>query len=326
LTLSLATTLGDLTEVGAPAATTAATILAAAAALGIRLDSELATTMGARAESNRGRYFSVSPDMVVALHGQPSVLTRIMDGSPVPEDPVRLPSGVQFLGIDFGTRQEDAESRFDHARTCAAIGQVLIDRILRHESPDVRQVKGRPTPVSVADYVEKVRDRIPTKLKGADFLALYPDARSLIPSLDPAGVYKVRSRTEHPIYEFARCRQFLECLHRACRNGDMEALIQAGELMYSSHWSYGQRCALGSAEADFVVSHLRRLGPQSGIFGAKMSGIGCGGVVVVFARSKEKSEAAIESTLQLHEKKFGRKARALFDSSPGGWLTGARRV
>src|SRR5207247_1592661 len=56
-----------------------------------------------------------------------------------------------------------------------------------------------------------------------------------------------------------------------------------GELMYQSHWSYTE-CGLGCEATDALVDLVRAEGAASGLFGAKVSGGGAGGTVVVLGR------------------------------------------
>ena len=56
-----------------------------------------------------------------------------------------------------------------------------------------------------------------------------------------------------------------------------------GELMYESHASYGA-CGLGSGGTDLLVKLVRESGLATGLYGAKITGGGSGGVVAVLAR------------------------------------------
>ena len=53
-----------------------------------------------------------------------------------------------------------------------------------------------------------------------------------------------------------------------------------GALMGASHRGYST-IGLGAAETDAMVEAVRRRGPAQGFYGARVSGGGCGGTVVV---------------------------------------------
>ena len=52
--------------------------------------------------------------------------------------------------------------------------------------------------------------------------------------------------------------------------------------MYGAHESYRKNCRLSVSEVDFLVEAVRKRGPASGLFGAKITGGGTGGTVAVF--------------------------------------------
>ena len=103
-------------------------------------------------------------------------------------------------------------------------------------------------------------------------------------------------------------------------------LVEAGELMYASQWSYGQRCGLGGVETDFLVSTLREQGIDHGIYGAKITGRGCGAMVAVLMQATEQAQAATDSAVRATATKFGLEPLILRGSSPGALLGGVQTV
>ena len=84
--------------------------------------------------------------------------------------------------------------------------------------------------------------------------------------------------TRHPIYENVRVSDFAKLL--ASPEPNLENLW---ELMYASHEGYSA-CGLGMDETDLLVG-LVRSSPH--LFGAKVTGAGSGGTVVVLCRKGE---------------------------------------
>ena len=57
-----------------------------------------------------------------------------------------------------------------------------------------------------------------------------------------------------------------------------------GELMSAAHDSYSA-CGIGSDGTDLLVELVREAGPQSGLYGAKITGGGSGGTVAILGRA-----------------------------------------
>jgi L-arabinokinase len=96
--------------------------------------------------------------------------------------------------------------------------------------------------------------------------------------------------------------------------------------MNASHWSYGQRCGLGSIETDLLVNLIRRHGAEADVFGAKTSGRGCGGVVAVLLKSTEQALSAIDAAMTEYTSRTGHTPKLLRGSTPGALVSGAKRT
>jgi L-arabinokinase len=224
-------------------------------------------------------------------------------------EPIRLPDQAMIVGIHCGVRHPEAARKYAHARTTALMGREIIRRL--RDARAREQWDGMLASISVTEYVEHLRDRLPTKLTGQHFLDCCGPLADEDATIDPQGTYKIRSRAEHHIYEDGRVRQFAERVSRAARTGQEQSLADAGELMYASHWSYGQRCGLGSIESDLLVNLLRQAGPSAGIFGARVSGRGAGGTVVALARRTPEAVEAIRTAVEVYQRKTRHAAHML---------------
>ncbi len=236
-----------------------------------------------------------------------------------------MPEGTVLVAINCGARHRAAERKFHEARVAAFMGRRIIERLLAAQGRH-SDWGGYLARVSVSDYVDTFRDRLPTKMKGKDFLERFGQTGDSLTSVDEEKVYKIRSRTEHHIYENARVRQFAERLARTRRTGEQGPLLEAGELMFASHWSYGQRCGLGSIETDKLVNCLRTRGPRQGIFGAKISGVGAGGTVVVLMSATDAAHRAVHESLTEYTQTTGCDTRLQIGSSDGVTSYGVRQV
>jgi galactokinase len=180
--------------------------------------------------------------------------------------------------------------------------------------------------ISVPEYVAKLRDRLPTRIKGRAFVEKLGHLPECATPIVGEAVYKVRSRTEHHIYENARAHQFVERLSRWSRTGERDALLGAGELMYASHWSCGQRCGLGDIATDRLVNALRHRGAGEGIFGARISGCGAGGTVAVLMADAPAARRTVAEVLAEYEAGTGLRTRLLAGSSDGALTYGVHEA
>ena len=92
--------------------------------------------------------------------------------------------------------------------------------------------------------------------------------------------------------------------------------------MYQSHASMSA-CGLGSDGTDLLVELVQRAGPESGLYGAKITGGGGGGVVAVLGRRGRDRE--VEQLAAEYARRTGRPARLFGGSSPGAVRFGTAR-
>ena len=121
---------------------------------------------------------------------------------------------------------------------------------------------------------------LPELLLGADFLRLRDGIDDPVSAVEPAVVYPVRAATLFPLEEQVRVRRFMELLEQPTGDDNVRLL---GDLMAKSHAGYS-RCGLGVPRTDELVEAVRRVGWENGLIGARVSGGGSGGTVVVLGR------------------------------------------
>lgn len=102
--------------------------------------------------------------------------------------------------------------------------------------------------------------------------------------------------------------------------GPLEVL---GELMFQSHGSYS-RCGLGSAGTNRLVSLVREhmaasraAGRSPALFGAKITGGGCGGTVCVLGLAGPAGQAALDSIVAAYAAETGHLPKVFGGSSMG---------
>ena len=311
---------------GAPAAQTAAVLWAFNQMLDSQLEPLRCAQLASEGQNRLWQRAQGLADTAAVLLGKPSRILQLHGQTGQVLGYLPLPPQVALTGIDSGARIHGAHDKYMSVRTASFMGCHIIRRILEARSPAGLSWQGHLSQLTVNDYVERLRDRLPTKIKGRDYLERLGPIDDPLTEVDPEAVYKVRSRTEHHIYENARARRFIERLSRALRTSDRQTLIDTGELMYASHWSYGQRCGLGSVETDRLVNLLRHAGPPADIFGARVSAHGAGGTVVVLHGDTDRAREAIRQAVEQYADQTSCQPHLLTGTSPGACDWGVREL
>ena len=220
----------------------------------------------------------------ICLHPQPTC------------EPLPMPPGVTIVAVRTSLNRPVSAERLVDTRLCAEMGHRVLQAALNGDGRALRL--DRLAAITPTEFVERYRDYIPSRITGKQFVAKFGDFRGVNgESIAPTDVFKIRSRAEHHIYENRRVHEFATAINRARRANSLEPLVAAGELMYASHWSHSQRCGIGGVETDRMVSSLRRRGPADGLYGAKVTGGGLGGEMVVLMRDDPHSHAALASAI-----------------------------
>lgn len=136
----------------------------------------------------------------------------------------------------------------------------------------------------------------------------------------PASLYPLRASSGHAVHEHFRVRTFAALL--GCSPGD-EQLALLGQLMHQSHESYS-KVGLGCGGTDRLVRLVEEAGPAKGLFGAKISGGGSGGTVVVLGRPD--AGPAVEEIAAAYARETGHTPHIFRGSSLGAAAFGVLRV
>jgi L-arabinokinase len=132
--------------------------------------------------------------------------------------------------------------------------------------------------------------RLPEELSGHQYLQLGQTHVDPFTQIRPEVMYQVRACARHAVEENQRVRLFVELARAGV------GFEQMGELMYQSHYSYTE-CGLGCESTDLIVSLVCEEGAASGLYGAKISGAGAGGTVVILGK-----EDAADALLRVVER------------------------
>lgn len=285
---------------GSSAAVEVAVLRATAACLGAARESRELALLAQRAE----QIFAGAPcgvmDQMTVMHGQEGELLALLCRPAEIVASVPLPRTLAAWAIDSGLRHAVSGDAYRRVRCATFMGYALLEPAADHLAELER---------------DDVNVRLlPQRMLGADFLQLREGITDPVSAVEPAVEYPVRAATLFPLEEHARAREFLALLDEEL---DDAAFRRIGELMYESHAGYS-RCGLGVPRTDEIVEAVREAGVREGLIGARVSGGGSGGAVVVLGHPEaEPRVRAIAESLG---------AGLVGGSSPGAARFGVRVV
>ena len=269
-------------------------------------------------------------DQVASHLGQKDTLLRMLCQPHEIEEPVRFPDGVKAIGLNTNVKHSVAGGAYGRTRAAAFMGHTLIlDEVRRLASEAGKTMLADPTGGYLAnlptdDYRAFFRPKLPEYLNGQAFLDEHPNHGDPATTLDLDVEYMIQAACDHHVLDVQRVRRFAEFLVRA-KDDRTRALRSAGHLMYASHKSYTDKAGLGAPEADLLVTLIKQH-ESAGLYGARITGGGCGGTVAVLMDDTDAARDAVETICNEYEQKFGTKPGRLSGSSPGAAEVGTHVV
>lgn len=317
--------------VASSAAVEVATLLAVAAAHGVRLKP---TQVPALAQVVENRVAGVPcgiMDQITACFGVSGAVLPIDCQAGKPLDPLPLPTGVELAGIDSGVRHDVGGDAYRTVRIGAAMGYRMIADLLKLGAKPAGSDKvvihdpvlgGFLTNMGPSEFERKFAPRLPDRIDGKNFLDCFGGIVDREVKVDPAQEYQVRAAAAFPVYENFRARLFQTLLGDPSAAG-RDGLWLMGELMLASHDGYS-RSGLGHPGTDRLVELAMAEGPAQGIFGAKASGGGSGGTVVILHDRRGKT--ALSRIAAEYGRQTGKTPFLVQGASAGAMAFGVHQV
>lgn len=215
-------------------------------------------------------------DQLASANGVRGALLPILCRPDVLAAPVKLPAGVIAVGWPSGVKHAVSASPYATARAGAFMGKKLIEH-------GAKRKLAHATELAPSELRSLPADVLPEKITGRAFLARCGGVDDPLSKIEPAQTYAVRAAVAFPIEENFRSAT-AEALLRGINAQNREATLRAlGELLFQSHAGYSS-IGLGCPETDEMVEAVRAAGPARGFYGARVSGGGSGGTVVVLLK------------------------------------------
>ncbi|MGD0767006.1 MAG: hypothetical protein ABSB42_02160 [Tepidisphaeraceae bacterium] len=306
--------------IGSSAAVEIGTLACLNAYLGLSLSAKRIAELGQMAENHVVGAPCGIMDQIAITSGRKGKLTHILcrPGSIVGE--VEIPPGAGFVGINSMVRHSVGASPYADTRIGAFIGKKIINdnRALAGAAPLSYLAE-----LSVDELNAKFAKLLPNTIIGSEFVKKHRTHGDPVTTIQPDAEYRVAGPTRHPIEENERVLKFIDAL-RSADEGDDKSLVTAGELMYASHDSYKNNCNLSVEEVDFLIDAVRKRGPASGLYGAKITGGGTGGTVAVFGKLDALREQIPQIATE-YSRRVGVMPDIFEGTSSGAMEFGARR-
>jgi len=306
--------------IASSAAVEIGTLCALDACLGLGVGAARIARLGQMAENRVVGAPCGIMDQIAIASGRQGQLLHILCRPGAVSGTVSVPPGTGFIGINSMVRHSVGGSPYSDTRIGAFMGKRIINA-LRAEGG--RSALAYLTEISTHELRAEYLGTIPETMVGSEFLARYRTHDDPVTTIQPDATYRVAGPTRHPVEENERVLRFMDAL-RAAAAGDEAELVTAGEMMYGAHESYRDNCRLSVPEVDFLVEAVRKRGPGSGLFGAKITGGGTGGTVAVFGRLDALKEH-IPQIANDYSRLVGAMPDIFEGTSPGSGEFGARR-
>jgi galactokinase len=216
-------------------------------------------------------------DQMTSVFGKAESLLSLLCQPAQLQPALPVPPEITFWGLDSGETHSVGGASYEAVRAGAFMGFRII-------ASDGDHWDGYLANVTPADFDRDFVHRLPEEMSGEEFVARYSATSDAITRVIPARTYKIRRPTAHPVYEHHRVKAFRDLMLGPRGPSGEEQWTSLGELMYESHASYSA-CGLGSRGTDTIVEFVRAEGPAMGLYGARITGGGCGGTVAILGRA-----------------------------------------
>jgi galactokinase len=244
-------------------------------------------------------------DQMTSMCGLSHTLLALLCQPAELHPPVPVPEDIAFWGLESGERHAVKGSDYTSVRTATFMGH----RILASSNDiSIGDYLANVTPV---EFAREIVSLLPEKMTGAEFLARYSGTSDTVTTVEPSRIYDIRQATAHPVFENYRVHEFRRLL-LGSTGADQRS--QLGQLMDQSHESYSA-CGLGSTGTDLIVRLVREAGPECGLYGARITGGGSGGTVVILGRTD--AGRSIDGIAEKYQGMTGYCPHVFSGSSPG---------
>jgi L-arabinokinase len=215
-------------------------------------------------------------DQLTCAYGTPGLLLPIICRPDELLESVPLPQDMAVVGWPSGIKHAVSDSPYGTARTAAFMGLKIASRVLNRNWNYASEI-------APSLFHKKLAKALPETMSGKNFSEEFEGVEDPLCEIVDGRIYPIKAAFSFPILENDRCLRTVDLLRELANKTDEEKLKEIGECLYASHNGYSAM-GLGCPETDRMVEAVRKLGPSKGFFGARITGGGSGGTVVVFLK------------------------------------------
>lgn len=245
-------------------------------------------------------------DQLACYHGRPGEFLPIICRPDRLLPRVKIPKGMHFVGIDSGVRHSVGGASYGDVRAAAFMGYSIIAQAEGASRNMLKQARktgdrsrlpheGYLTNINPSLWRSRYAEMVPERITGAAFNKKHGESIDDAAPIDPKTNYYPRVCAGHPVFEQHRVEAFYHTLRGMdslrSRKDRETAMGLLGEWMMQSHESYSA-CGLGCQATDELVERARQAGVEEGVYGAKITGGGSGGVVCILSAGRKGLAAA----------------------------------
>lgn len=247
---------------------------------------------------------------------------------------IAIPPGISFCAIDSGVRHAVSGASYTDVRAAAFMAYTIIALYEGSSISELQEARdsnnwtnipfnGFLANISPSVFDNVFRKILPHEMLGKNFIENFGVSIDAVTEIVPDKIYQLRVCAEHPVRENFRIHLFTSLLqHFSKQKNKKDTLELAGELMFQSHAGYSA-IGLGNEYTDEIVARVRAAGPSKNVFGARITGGGSGGTVVVLCYGKEGRQTA-KKIFEEYRKARGIKSFFFSGSSEGALLVNGK--
>jgi hypothetical protein len=218
------------------------------------------------------------------------------------------PLGAHLVAIDTGYPAPHHAALPEQVAVAAHMAYRLALEFLGLEVRDIRRGhvaiiddpwEGKPYRLPPSLWDGALRHRVPESMFGDAFGQVYTGIVDPSFRIDRGTSYPLRAALTFATGEFFRARLWRTLATAATSRDDYQLL---GEILFQSH-AAAERCGLSPEPANVLVNLALQQGEEWGIQGARLSGYGGGGSVIVLARDRD--AAGIEALCDAYREETG---------------------
>jgi galactokinase len=232
-------------------------------------------------------------DQMACFYGRKNYLTPLTCSlPPLMGRCIEVPKfALCIYGIDSTIKHKNTEGKYGRVRAAAFMGKTIIEqeKLVNFNFKSLCSLNRKfCNSEELHSFLENL---LPEMMKGKDFLEIYGNDHGdlLTAPIKEEVFYPVRPSTMHALHEDVRVREFEQILIKG-KVTELEAK-KLGRLMLDSHLSYS-RCSMGSKATDLLVELLSDIA-----YGSRISGGGCGGLVVSLIQNTPEASSAFMNSL-----------------------------